>query len=147
MHTKYFIYPKELRITIRLNYLPTCPCSKNNYWLKKKYVLLRIKNTSLPNLTLYLKLDDHSLSMVMMTFLSQWDYSPQLRATHKVNHIFCPLEDLATISYYQTRHLHDSETHPPVWANQSTPWRFLWLTKFVIAGNQLSTNMWHLNVL
>ncbi len=51
IHAKYYIYQKKFKNENNIEFL-TYLSSQDNYWLKKKYVLLRIKNTSLPNLTL-----------------------------------------------------------------------------------------------
>ncbi len=49
-----FYVSEKIKNDNNIDFLPYSSLLKNNNWLKKKYVLLRIKNTRLPNLTLYL---------------------------------------------------------------------------------------------
>ncbi len=44
---------KKIKNDNKIEFLTYLSLLKNNYWLKKKYVLLRIKNTNLPNLRIY----------------------------------------------------------------------------------------------
>ncbi len=51
-----FIRRKKIKSNNKIGFLTYLSLLKNNYCLKKKDVLLRIKNTYLPNLNLYLRI-------------------------------------------------------------------------------------------